>query len=119
MPGNVQSAGSVSDTYPFTRFRQFALTLRLECAITEFPDGSSQRRKKQDNHRRSWSVGHRLSATDAATLRTFYRSHIISPFRFKDVSNGVTYTAVFCGPYQEQRDQYDRFTFSLQLQEIL
>lgn len=117
MPGNVATLSGIADTYPFTQFAQFSVVLSASTAMFEYPDGSSQRRNKAANPRRSWTVSHRLSATDVAIMRAFYRSHLIAPFRFTDISNGLIYTAVFAGPYSEERSFNNRFNVSLQLQE--
>jgi hypothetical protein len=51
-------------------------------------------------------------------MRDFYRTHLIAPFLFLDVSNNITYTVVFTGQFQEERTPGDRFNISLQLQEV-
>jgi phage-related protein len=117
MPGTIAALSGITDTYPLTTFSAFAITYGAETAMAEYPDGSSQRRNKATNHKRKWVVSHRVSSSVAVTMRAFYRAHIIAPFRFTDVSNGVTYNAVFNAGYSEQR-LLSRYTISLSLLEV-
>lgn len=118
MPGSVAATGTVTDSYPFTRFASFSVTHVRETSVTEYPDGSAQTKKKADNMKRRWQVGHRLSSANASTLRTFWKNHINSPFNFTDVSNGVTYKAVFVGGWQETRTVGNLYQIVLQIIEI-
>jgi hypothetical protein len=118
MPANVTAIGSVTDSYPFTRFASFSVSHLRETTISEYPDGSAQTNKKADNMKRRWQVGHRLSSANSSTMRTFWKAHINSPFNFTDVSNGVIYKAVFVGGWQETRTVGDLYQIVLQVIEI-
>jgi hypothetical protein len=117
MPGVVTALSGITDVYPFTTFVGFTAVLTAPTAIISYPDGSSQRRAKATDPRRAWNVSHRLSASGAVTMRAFYKAHLVALFKFKDVSNGLTYHAVFTGPYKEERVLSGRFNITLQLQE--
>lgn len=118
MPGVVTSTTGTLENYPASKFSSFSLVHTRETAINEYPDGSRQTRKRANNMKRRWQVSHRLTTADAATLRTFWKAHLTTPFNFTDVSNSVTYKAVFSGGWQEERGLGDRYQISLELLEV-
>lgn len=48
-----------------------------------------------DSPRKTFSVQHRLSSADFATLESFYESNRLTSFSFVYSLDGVTYTCVF------------------------
>ena len=103
MPGSVKAAPdrSLLPAYPQARFSGYNMTYTREGAANEYNDGSSQRAQKASESKRQWRVSHRLSAAELVTFRSFWKAHLLDPFRFVDRLNSVECKAVFTGSFQE------------------
>lgn len=58
-----------------------------------------------------------LTASEKATLASFYSTNRLIEFDYVSISDGSTYTCLFDGPITWQRDSRDRHTATVKLVE--
>jgi hypothetical protein len=117
MPQSVVTPTPV-DVLPAGLMTAFSIEERLEVFDNKYPDGSSDRLNLANVPRRFFKLSQRLTASQAAALRTFYSAHIGAPFYFYVLRETIPpwtadptgqapdgrYTVVFDGGWTEDLD---------------
>lgn len=85
MPASVSNAAPAT-VMPLSLNKSFAHARPLPVLVNEYRNGEYQGSALAETSRRSWRLGKLLTATDLATLRTFYfnRKGPHQPFYFYD-----------------------------------
>lgn len=80
MPNAIQN-DTFHGVLPFTLNTAFSFSREWAALISEYKDGSSQRREQVATSRKSYSFSKRLTAAQMDTLRTFYFAHLGQCFK--------------------------------------
>ncbi|MBN9658627.1 MAG: hypothetical protein J0H49_10650 [Acidobacteria bacterium] len=118
MPGLIQPITGQLDPYPLARYVSYETTHDRPVALTEYPDGSSQRKSLTNSLKRTFTIVHRVQPWELATLKAFWKSHLARPFQFTDQLTAFSVPAVFIGGWSEQW-QVNKYIVSLQVEEII
>jgi hypothetical protein len=120
MPGSVKTnsdSGSLPD-YPFKEFAAYAMPYARESCVSDCKGGCSGQVLKSNVCKRRWRVAQRLTVAELQTMRDFYKTHLVSPFKFDDGINDIECRAVFTGTFQESRRR-GYFSVSVELLEVV
>jgi hypothetical protein len=118
MPGSVPSIDPAGlDSFPVSLYSAYAVRYARFCLTSDYPDGSLQRSSPVTTSTKSWRISKRLTASQLATLRTFYWAHVGKTFLFRDLASGQNIKAVFAGAWSESLDM-GRLNVSLDVQEV-
>lgn len=80
MPGNIQNATSTG-TLPWSLSASFTETREWPALVSEYKDGSSQRREQAGSARKTYQLTKRLTPAAMTTLRSFYLGHLSQAFK--------------------------------------
>lgn len=118
MPGVIHPIMGQLDPYPLARYLTYETTHVRPVALTEYPDGSSQRKSLTNALKRTFTVVHRVQPLELAALRAFWKSHLARAFQFTDQLTAFSVPAVFTGAWSESW-QVNKYVVSLQIEEII
>ena len=83
-------------SYPsFAQMEGSTLRHLSDRVVTRDMGGAARASSYYDSVKRQFSVRHKLSTADLATLETFFSSNQTASFSFTWALNGTTYTCIF------------------------
>src|SRR5689334_21058364 len=122
MPGNVANE-AFTGVLPWSLFTQFTEIRDWVALVSEYKDGSSQRKQQAETSRRSYQLSKRLAPAAMDTLREFWLSHLGKAFKVYvkksdyDAANPNFKLMRFEGPWSEEW-ALGRRTSSIALAEV-